>query len=53
VNAKRLHAALQGFKRRRLQRPPARGLDGVAGKVADAFNDVVELNRRMAAELER
>ena len=26
---------------------------GVAGKVADAFNDVVELNERMAGELER
>src|SRR5579871_838603 len=26
---------------------------GVAGKVADAFNDVVELNERMALELDR
>ena len=26
---------------------------GVAGKVADAFNEVVELNERMASELER
>ena len=26
---------------------------GVAGRVADAFNDVVELNERMASELER
>ena len=26
---------------------------GVAGKVADAFNDVIELNERMANELER
>ena len=26
---------------------------GVAGKVADTFNDVVELNERMANELER
>ena len=26
---------------------------GVAGKVADAFNDVVELNERMADELDR
>src|ERR1700747_2351026 len=26
---------------------------GVAGKVADTFNDVVEMNRRMAKELER
>ena len=26
---------------------------GVAGKVADTFNDVVELNERMAYELER
>src|SRR4051794_8743835 len=26
---------------------------GVAGKVADAFNDVIELNERMALELER
>src|SRR5204862_7274625 len=27
--------------------------EGVAGKVADAFNEVVELNGRMAQELER
>ena len=26
---------------------------GVAGKVADAFNEVVELNERMARELDR
>src|SRR5215212_7963072 len=26
---------------------------GVAGKVADAFNEVIELNERMARELER
>ena len=26
---------------------------GVAGKVADAFNDVVELNEKMAGELGR
>src|SRR3954464_11273521 len=26
---------------------------GVAGKVADTFNDVIELNERMANELER
>src|SRR5580704_13807908 len=26
---------------------------GVAGKVADTFNDVIELNERMARELER
>src|ERR1700757_3974164 len=26
---------------------------GVPGKVADAFNEVVELNQRLAAELER
>src|SRR5215469_10782653 len=26
---------------------------GVAGKVADVFNDVIELNQRLAAELER
>jgi len=28
-------------------------LDGVEGKIADTFNDVVELNQRMAEELER
>ena len=26
---------------------------GVAGKVADTFNEVIELNERMAEELER
>src|SRR5262245_23362181 len=30
-----------------------RGWTGVAGRVADAFNEVVELNERMASELER
>ena len=28
-------------------------LDGMDGKIADAFNDVIELNERMSAELER
>ncbi len=27
--------------------------DGIAGKVADAFNDVIEMNERMAEELEQ
>src|ERR687888_52006 len=31
----------------------AKGRTGVAGKVADAFNEVVELNERMAGELAR
>ena len=28
-------------------------LDGIDGKIADAFNEVIELNERMANELER
>ena len=28
-------------------------LEGMDGKIADAFNDVIELNQRHAAELER
>ena len=28
-------------------------LEGMDGKIADAFNDVIELNQRMAEELER
>src|SRR5687768_15623360 len=27
--------------------------DGVVGKVADAFNDLIEMNERMAREMER
>src|SRR5437870_2255813 len=29
------------------------GLTGIEGKIADAFNEVVEVNERMTAELER
>src|SRR5262245_11668801 len=29
------------------------GLDGLDGKLADAFNDVIELNQRMSQEFER
>src|SRR6476661_3248251 len=48
-----LLAALTDLKRgRRGVRLPVEWT-GVAGKVSDAFNEVVELNERMAGELER
>src|SRR5438067_10787024 len=50
---KKLLAALTAFKRGDFSvRLPA-DWTGVAGKVADAFNDVIGLNERMSQEFER
>ena len=38
---------------RRFQRPPARLLDGLPGKIADNFNEIVTANEQMAQELKR
>ncbi|MBA2341380.1 MAG: HAMP domain-containing protein [Pyrinomonadaceae bacterium] len=53
LDEKQLLNALTAFKKGDFSvRLPAEWT-GVAGKIADAFNDVVELNERMAKELER
>src|SRR5437762_10131934 len=53
VELKKLLAALTAFKRGDFSvRLPAEWT-GVAGKVADAFNDVIGLNERMSQEFER
>ena len=48
-----LLAASPPFDEGQPGRPPAPGVDRRRGKVADAFNEVVELNERMANELAR
>src|SRR5207237_5892545 len=48
-----LLAALMSFRRGDFSVRLPVGLTGVEGKIADAFNDVVEFNQRMTAELER
>ncbi len=46
--------ALIALKKRGLLGPPCPlGWTGIGGKVADTFNEVIELNERMAKELER
>ena len=45
--------ALQAFQRGDFSVGLPRNLSGIDGKIADAFNDVLEVNRRMAGELER
>ena len=49
----RLLAALTTLKKGDFTARLPIDLEGVAGKIADTFNDVVELNQRMAQELER
>jgi HAMP domain-containing protein/signal transduction histidine kinase/CheY-like chemotaxis protein len=48
-----LFAALSAFRRGDFSVRLPEEWTGMAGKVADAFNEVVETNSRMAAELER
>src|SRR5688500_570904 len=53
VDNHKLLSALRAFRRGDFSvRLPA-GLSGFDGEIAEAFNDVVELNQRMAKELER
>jgi HAMP domain-containing protein/signal transduction histidine kinase/CheY-like chemotaxis protein len=53
LDNRRLVAALRAFRRGDFSvRLPA-DLDGVDGEIAEAFNDVVELNDRMTREFER
>ena len=53
LDAKRLLVSLNAFKRGDFSVRLPDEWTGMAGKVADAFNEVVERNERMASELER
>ncbi len=53
VNAKELLAALMAFKRGDFTARLPNDWTGVAGKIADTFNDVIATNQRMTRELER
>ncbi|MGH7897983.1 MAG: HAMP domain-containing protein, partial [Candidatus Binatia bacterium] len=48
-----LLAVLAAFKRGDFSVRLPEHLDGIDGKIADTFNEVVELNARMAGELQR
>jgi HAMP domain-containing protein len=57
-NAKQLHkttllTALLAFKKGEFAVRLPVTLEGIDGKIADAFNDVIEMNERMSEELER
>ncbi|MFN3583096.1 HAMP domain-containing protein, partial [Phenylobacterium sp.] len=53
IDTAELLAALRAFRRGDFSVRLSRGLSGVAGELAEAFNDVVELNDRMTKEFER
>ena len=53
LDASQLLAALNAFKKGDFSVRLPEEWTGVAGKIADAFNETVEINERMAAELER
>ena len=53
LDAPQLLAALNAFKRGDFTVRLPEEWTGMAGKIADAFNEVVERNERMASELER
>jgi HAMP domain-containing protein/signal transduction histidine kinase/DNA-binding response OmpR family regulator len=53
MDPKTLLGALNSFRRGDFSVRLPEDWTGLGGKVADAFNEVVELNERMAAELER
>src|SRR5205814_1001295 len=53
VDAKQLLAALKAFKRGDFSARLPDDWTGVAGKIADTFNDVIATNHRMTRELER
>jgi signal transduction histidine kinase/HAMP domain-containing protein/DNA-binding response OmpR family regulator len=53
VDTGQLLAALRAFRRGDFSVRMPRGLTGVSGELAEAFNDVVELNDRMTREFER
>ena len=53
IDNKRLLAALTAFKRGDFSVRLPDGWTGVAGKIADTFNDIIRTNQRMTQELER
>src|SRR5215212_7210055 len=53
LDAKQLLAALTAFKRGDFSARLPDDWTGVAGKVADTFNDVIAMNQRLARELDR
>ncbi len=52
LDAAQLLAALNAFKKGDFSVRLPEEWTGVAGKIADAFNQTVEMNERMAAEFE-
>src|SRR6266480_4782430 len=53
LDARALLLALRAFKRGDFSARLPEDWTGLAGKVADRFNDVIALNQRMSRELER
>src|SRR5262245_19109780 len=53
IDAGTLLTALKAFKKGDFSTRLPEDWVGIAGKIADTFNDVVELNERMASELDR
>src|SRR5205823_14933282 len=53
LDAKRLLTALMAFKRGDFSARLPSDWTGVAGKIADTFNDVIERNERLTRELDR
>jgi HAMP domain-containing protein len=53
LDDRQILAALRAFRRGDFSVRLPRDLDGVAGEIADTFNEVVELNDRMTREFQR
>ena len=53
LDKRQLLAALMALKKGEFRARLPSDLTGIDGKIADTFNDVIELNQRMANELER
>src|SRR5258708_28966613 len=53
LSGRQLLAALRGFRKGNFSVRLPIDLTGLDGEIADAFNDVVELNERMSKEIER
>jgi methyl-accepting chemotaxis protein len=53
LNGRQLLAALRAFRKGNFSVRLPIDLTGLDGEIADAFNEVVELNERMSKEIER
>src|SRR6185503_12165780 len=53
LDPRQLLRALSALKRGDFTARLPEDTDGLGGKIADTFNEVVDLNQRLAAELER